>query len=113
MKDVKNNHLIWVAGHNWHPGVIGIVAARLKEKFNAPTIVFSINKDGLAVGSARSVPGIDIGSEIKKLVASGLILSGGGHSMAAGLKSNQKQLIKSMKVLELLMDLLGQETLHQ
>ena len=100
-KDEKNIHLTWVAGHNWHPGVIGIVAARLKEKFSVPAIVFSINKDGLAVGSARSVSGIDIGSEIKKLVISGLFLSGGGHSMAAGLKANQNQLADSMRVLEL------------
>ena len=101
MKEDKDTALIWVAGHNWHPGVIGIVAARLKEKFHVPALVFSINSDGLAVGSARSIPGIDIGSEIKKLVLKGLFLSGGGHSMAAGLKSNQNQLSKSMKVLEL------------
>ena len=101
IKEEKNYHLIWVAGHNWHPGVIGIIAARLKEKFQLPAIVFSINKDGLAVGSARSVTGVDIGNEIKKLVVSGLLLSGGGHSMAAGLKSNQNQLTKAMKALEL------------
>ena len=100
-KDEKSIHLTWVAGYNWHPGVIGIVAARLKEKFSVPAIVFSINKDGLAVGSARSISGIDIGSEIKKLVISGLFLSGGGHSMAAGLKANQNQLADSMRVLEL------------
>ena len=101
MKETKSTRLIWVAGDNWHPGVIGIVASRLKEKFQLPAIVFSINRDGLAVGSARSVPGVDIGSEIKKLVKSGLFLSGGGHSMAAGLKSNQNQLSYSMQTLEL------------
>ena len=101
IKEEKDAPLIWVAGHNWHPGVIGIVAARLKEKFHVPALVFSIDNDGIAVGSARSVPGIDIGSEIKKLVLGDLFISGGGHSMAAGLKSNQNQLSKSMKVLEL------------
>ena len=100
-KKQKDNHLTWVAGYNWHPGVIGIVAARLKEKFYLPAVVFSINTDGVAVGSARSVPGIDIGNEIKKLVLSGSLISGGGHSMAAGLKSHKNQLNSSMEALEL------------
>lgn len=101
IKEKKNENLIWVAGHNWHPGVLGIVAARLKEKFHIPAIVFSIDETGVAVGSARSVLGVDIGSEIKKLVLEGLLLSGGGHSMAAGLKSDQDQITNSMKALEL------------
>ena len=96
----EKNSLIWVASDKWHPGVVGIVAARLKEKFNRPSLVFSINEKGTAVGSARSVPNVNIGYEIKKLVDTGFAISGGGHSMAAGIKVNHNLLLKSMEALK-------------
>ncbi|HRO16031.1 MAG TPA: DHHA1 domain-containing protein, partial [Paracoccus sp. (in: a-proteobacteria)] len=74
----------WAAGEGWHPGVVGIVAARLKEATARPAVVIGI-AGGAGKGSARSVPGVDIGRAIARLAAEGLIEKGGGHSMAAGL----------------------------
>ena len=96
----SDKSLIWVASKDWHPGVIGIVAARLKEKFNLPVIVLYIDENGIAVGSARSIVGIDIGDKIRKVHKSGHFLAGGGHALAAGLKCRQELLIESMSVLE-------------
>jgi single-stranded-DNA-specific exonuclease len=72
-----------VAGADWHPGVVGIVAGRIKELFNRPALVAGI-ADGLAKGSGRSVPGIDLGSAVIAARQSGLLATGGGHPMAAG-----------------------------
>ena len=93
----RDDNFLWVASNRWHPGIIGIIASRLKEKYKVPSIVFSIDNKGLAYGSARSVLGIDIGLEVRKLAESGILLSGGGHSMAAGLKVSENQLVQSMK----------------
>ena len=70
-------------GENWHEGVIGIIASRIKEKFNKPTIIISIKKD-IGKASARSVYGFDIGSIIINATQKGLLLKGGGHKMAGG-----------------------------
>lgn len=77
--------LAWAAGKNWHPGVVGIVASRLKEASNRPAVVIGIDEDGMGKGSGRSVTGIDLGAAIQRLASEGLILKGGGHKMAAGL----------------------------
>ena len=79
----ENENVIVVAADNWHPGVIGIVAARLREKFNKPACVVSI-QNGIGKGSGRSVSGWDMGSAIIGAVQSGLLKGGGGHKMAAG-----------------------------
>lgn len=79
-----NPHLSWAAAEGWHPGVAGIVAARLKEATGLPSVVIAI-ENGIGKGSARSVPGIDLGRAIQRLAAEGLLLKGGGHEMAAGL----------------------------
>lgn len=76
--------LAWAAGDGWHPGVVGIVAARLKEATNLPSVVIGI-EDGIGKGSARSVPGVDLGHAIQRLAAEDLLVKGGGHKMAAGL----------------------------
>jgi single-stranded-DNA-specific exonuclease len=76
--------IAWAAGEGWHPGVLGIVAARLKEATGLPSVVLGIDR-GTAKGSARSVAGIDIGGAVQRLAAEGLIERGGGHRMAAGL----------------------------
>jgi single-stranded-DNA-specific exonuclease len=76
--------LVWAAGAGWHAGVVGIVAARLKEAANRPAVVIGLD-GGIGKGSARSVAGIDIGAAIHQLAAEGLLLRGGGHRMAAGL----------------------------
>jgi len=77
--------LVWAAGDNWHPGVVGIVAARLKEASNRPAVVIGIDADGIGKGSGRSVTGIDLGAAIQRLASEGLLIKGGGHKMAAGL----------------------------
>ena len=75
--------LILIGGKNWHPGVVGIVAGRLKEMFNKPVAVLSF-LDGKGKASCRSIHGIDFGSAIVKAKEEGLLLTGGGHKMAAG-----------------------------
>lgn len=72
-----------VAGDGWHPGVVGIIAGRIKEKFNRPALVAGI-AESCAKGSGRSVPGIDLGAAVIAARQSGLLLTGGGHAMAAG-----------------------------
>jgi single-stranded-DNA-specific exonuclease len=77
--------VITVMSAGWHQGVIGIVAGRLKEKFNRPAIVISETEDGTGKGSGRSISGVDIGSAVLAAKDHGLLLAGGGHAMAAGL----------------------------
>ena len=87
--------LAWAAGEAWHPGVVGIVASRLKEATNLPSIV--IGFDGLiGKGSGRSISGVDLGFAIQKLVSEGLLLTGGGHKMAVGLSVARENLEKAM-----------------
>ncbi|MBB4212019.1 exonuclease RecJ [Rhodothalassium salexigens DSM 2132] len=75
-----------VDGAGWHPGVVGIVAGRLKERFDRPAVVLAHSDDGReAVGSARSIPGVDLGAVVIDAVAEGLARKGGGHAMAAGM----------------------------
>jgi len=84
--EVKNFHnypVLVLSGNNWHEGIIGIVASRIKDKHNKPTILISIN-ESLGKGSARSIVGFDIGSLIIKAVQKGILLKGGGHKMAGG-----------------------------
>ena len=79
----SNEPTIVLSGHNWHGGVIGIIASRLKEKYNKPTIIISVEK-GLGRASARSVLGFDIGTLIISAVQKNILKKGGGHKMAAG-----------------------------
>lgn len=74
-----------VAGKGWHPGVIGIVAGRLKERLGKPAIVIGVDDAGVGKGSGRSIPGVDLGSAVIAARESGLVQAGGGHAMAAGL----------------------------
>jgi single-stranded-DNA-specific exonuclease len=72
-----------VAGEGWHAGVVGIVAGRLRERFGRPTLVAGL-EGGLGRGSARSVPGVDIGAAVRAAREAGALDAGGGHAMAAG-----------------------------
>jgi single-stranded-DNA-specific exonuclease len=72
-----------VSGAGWHPGVVGIVAGRIKERFNRPACVAAI-ADGLAKGSGRSVAGVDLGAAVIAARQAGILATGGGHPMAAG-----------------------------
>jgi single-stranded-DNA-specific exonuclease len=75
-----------VAREDWHPGVIGIVASRLRERFRKPVIVAGIDRAAdIAKGSGRSHPGVNLGRAVQAAFAEGLLLTGGGHPMAAGL----------------------------
>ncbi|MCU9847794.1 single-stranded-DNA-specific exonuclease RecJ [Defluviimonas sp. WL0024] len=97
--------LVWAAGDGWHPGVVGIVAARLKEATNRPAVVIGFDGDE-GKGSGRSVEGIDLGAAIQRLAADGLLLKGGGHRMAAGLTVARDRLDAAM---ERLGDLLARQ----
>lgn len=87
----SNRAVIVVAGRNWHPGVIGIVAGRLKEKYGRPAIVIALDGDGIGKGSGRSIAGVDLGAAVLAAKDSGLLVVGGGHAMAAGLTIAEDQ----------------------
>ncbi len=80
-----NRAVALVSGEGWHPGVIGIVAGRLKEKLKRPAIVIAVDADGIGKGSGRSISGVDLGAAILAAKDQGLLVAGGGHAMAAGL----------------------------
>jgi single-stranded-DNA-specific exonuclease len=83
-----NRAVVVVAGHGWHPGVIGIVAGRIKEKTGKPALVIALDADedtGHGKGSGRSITGVDLGAAIIEARERGLLVAGGGHAMAAGL----------------------------
>jgi single-stranded-DNA-specific exonuclease len=94
--------ILVVGGEGWHPGVIGIVAGRLKEKYHRPAIVVGWG-EGLgpvARGSGRSVAGVNLGDLVSAAAKSGLLLSGGGHAMAAGLSMDPARLSELREHLE-------------
>lgn len=72
------------ASADWHPGIVGLVAARLKERYRCPTFAIAVDADGGAVGSGRSIAGVDLGAVVRLALERGLITKGGGHAMAAG-----------------------------
>ncbi|GAB4071001.1 single-stranded-DNA-specific exonuclease RecJ [Ancylobacter sonchi] len=83
--------VILASGQGWHPGVVGLVAARLKEKFGRPA--FAVAFTGAhGAGSARSIPGVDVGRAVRGAVEHGLLVKGGGHAMAAGLTVERDKL---------------------
>tara|TARA_B100000586_G_scaffold228431_1_gene176618 strand:+ start:1012 stop:2796 length:1785 start_codon:yes stop_codon:yes gene_type:complete len=83
--------VIVLSGHNWHGGIIGIIAARLKEKYNKPTVIISVEK-GLGRASARSVLGFDIGTVIISAVQNNILKKGGGHKMAGGFSIEENKI---------------------
>jgi single-stranded-DNA-specific exonuclease len=76
--------VVVTAAANWHPGVVGLIAARLKERFNRPAFAIALEPGGTGTGSGRSIAGVDLGVAVRRAVAEGLLLKGGGHAMAAG-----------------------------
>jgi single-stranded-DNA-specific exonuclease len=76
--------VVVTAAPGWHAGVIGIVASRLKERFGRPAFAVALDPGGVGTGSGRSIPGVDIGQAVRRAVAGGLLVKGGGHTMAAG-----------------------------
>jgi single-stranded-DNA-specific exonuclease len=76
--------VVVTAAEGWHPGVVGLVAARLKERFGRPAFAIALEPGGMGTGSGRSITGIDLGRAVRQAVSAGLLLKGGGHAMAAG-----------------------------
>lgn len=89
-----------VAARGWHPGVIGIVAGRLKEKLGRPAIVIAVGEDGIGKGSGRSIAGVDLGAAILAAKEAGLLIAGGGHAMAAGVTVAEGQISNFAMFLE-------------
>ena len=83
VKNYKNDPVLVISGDKWHEGIIGIVASRIKEKYNKPAVLISLEGD-LGKGSARSIVGFDIGAQIIQATQNGILKRGGGHKMAGG-----------------------------
>jgi single-stranded-DNA-specific exonuclease len=86
----ENAAVIVTARQNWHPGIVGLLAARLKEKFKRPAFAIAFDASGRGSGSGRSIPGFDLGKMVRGAVEEGLLVKGGGHAMAAGLTVQQE-----------------------
>ena len=76
--------VVVTAAQGWHPGVVGLVAARLKERYGRPAFAIALEPGGIGTGSGRSIAGVDLGRAVRQAVHDGLLLKGGGHAMAAG-----------------------------
>ena len=92
--------VIVTASEGWHPGVVGLVAARLREKFARPSFAISLEPGGVGTGSGRSIPGVDLGKAVRQAVADGVLLKGGGHAMAAGITLCREKLAEFRAYLE-------------
>jgi single-stranded-DNA-specific exonuclease len=92
--------VVITAAEGWHPGVVGLVAARLKEKFNRPAFAIALEPGGIGTGSGRSIVGVDIGRAVRRAVTEGLLIKGGGHAMAAGVTLRKGALAQLRAFLE-------------
>lgn len=80
----EHGAVVVTAAAGWHPGIVGLIAARLKERFGRPAFAIALGVDGIGTGSGRSIAGVDLGRAVREAVHSGLLMKGGGHAMAAG-----------------------------
>lgn len=92
--------VIVTASEGWHPGVVGLVASRLKEKFSRPAFAIALEPGGIGTGSGRSIAGVDLGKAVRQAVADGILLKGGGHAMAAGVTLRKEKLAEFRAYLE-------------
>ncbi|MDU6373456.1 MAG: single-stranded-DNA-specific exonuclease RecJ [Bradyrhizobium sp.] len=92
--------VIVTASEGWHPGVVGLVASRLKEKFARPAFAIALEPGGIGTGSGRSIPGVDLGKAVRHAVEQGLLIKGGGHAMAAGVTLRKERLAEFRAYLE-------------
>ncbi|MDO1583853.1 single-stranded-DNA-specific exonuclease RecJ [Rhizobium oryzicola] len=90
--DGENAAVILTARQDWHPGIVGLLAARLKEKFKRPAFAIALDANGKGTGSGRSIAGFDMGRMVRSAVEQGLLVKGGGHAMAAGLTVEREKL---------------------
>ncbi len=98
--------VVVTAAPGWHPGVVGLIAARLKERFSRPAFAIALGVDGIGTGSGRSIAGVDLGKAVRRAVAEGLLIKGGGHAMAAGVTLRKDALAAFRAYLE---DTLGDD----
>jgi single-stranded-DNA-specific exonuclease len=89
---LENCAAIIAAGEGWHPGVVGLIAARLKEKFRRPAFAIAFDTNSLGIGSGRSISGIDLGRVVRAAVEAEVLVKGGGHAMAAGITLARERL---------------------
>jgi single-stranded-DNA-specific exonuclease len=92
--------VIVTASEGWHPGVVGLVAARLKEKFSRPAFAIALEPGGIGTGSGRSIAGVDLGRAVRQAVHDGVLIKGGGHAMAAGVTLRKEKLADFRAYLE-------------
>jgi single-stranded-DNA-specific exonuclease len=92
--------VIVTASEGWHPGVVGLVASRLKEKFSRPAFAIALEPGGIGTGSGRSIPGVDLGRAVRQAVTDGLLMKGGGHAMAAGVTLRKERLAEFRAYME-------------
>jgi single-stranded-DNA-specific exonuclease len=92
--------VIVTASEGWHPGVVGLVASRLKEKFSRPAFAIALEPGGIGTGSGRSIPGVDLGKAVRQAVTDGLLMKGGGHAMAAGVTLRKERLAEFRAYME-------------
>jgi len=92
--------VIVTASEGWHPGVVGLVASRLKDKFSRPAFVIALEPGGIGTGSGRSISGVDLGKAVRQAVADGVLLKGGGHAMAAGVTLRKEKLAEFRAYME-------------
>ena len=84
--------VVVTAAEGWHPGVVGLVAARLKERFGRPAFAIALEPGGVGTGSGRSIMGVDLGRAVRQAVSAGILVKGGGHAMAAGVTLRKESL---------------------
>jgi single-stranded-DNA-specific exonuclease len=92
--------VIVTASEGWHPGVVGLVASRLKDKFGRPAFVVALEPGGIGTGSGRSIGGVDLGRAVRQAVGDGVLLKGGGHAMAAGVTLRKERLAEFRAYME-------------
>jgi single-stranded-DNA-specific exonuclease len=83
--------LLFLGAEGWHKGLLGLIAGRVAERFRLPTFVAALEPDGFATGSARSIAAVDLGAVVRAAVHEGLLVTGGGHAMAAGFKLERRK----------------------
>src|SRR3984957_4427008 len=92
--------VVVTASEGWHPGIVGLVASRLKDKFSRPAFAIALEPGGIGTGSGRSISGVDLGKAVRQAVKDGLLMKGGGHAMAAGVTLRKERLAEFRAYME-------------
>jgi len=114
IRDGEGPSVIITASDEWHPGIVGLLASRLKDRFKRPAFAIAFDRHGKGSGSGRSVTGVDLGAAVREAVEKGILEKGGGHAMAAGLTVMKDKLGELRGFLEhQLQEAVGETRLHQ